>query len=130
MASNSFFNNQSGVPRSALLINVFGGSAGGAVKKNKLFYFINYEGRRDASAGSANRTVPSSNLRQGIVGYTNASNQVINLTPAQAQTDRSRPASESIRRRSSRCRPCRCRTITLVGDSDQFGRLYLQLSIA
>ena len=86
MASNSFFNNQNGVARAALLINIFGGSAGGAVKKNKLFYFINYEGRRDASAGNVNRTVPTANLRQGIVGFTNASNQVVNLTAAQAQT--------------------------------------------
>jgi hypothetical protein len=85
MASNSFFNNQAGVPIAPLLVNVFGGSAGGAVKKNKLFYFINYEGRRDASAASATRTVPSANLRQGIVGYTNASGAVVNLTPAQAQ---------------------------------------------
>jgi hypothetical protein len=85
MAANTFFNNQSGIPIAPLLINIFGGSAGGAIKKNKLFYFINYEGRRDASAGSALRTVPTANLRQGIVGYTNSSNQVINLTPAQVQ---------------------------------------------
>ncbi len=85
MASNTFFNNQAGVPVAPLLINIFGGSAGGAVKKNKLFYFINYEGRRDASATSANRTVPTANLRQGIVGYTNASGQTVNLSPAQIQ---------------------------------------------
>ena len=53
------------MPIAPLLINIFGGSGGGAIKKNKLFYFINYEGRRDASAGSANRTVPSANLRAG-----------------------------------------------------------------
>ena len=64
MASNTFFNNQSGVPIAPLLVNVFGGSVGGPVKKNKLFYFINYEGRRDASSASVNRTVPSLNLRQ------------------------------------------------------------------
>jgi len=86
MASNSFFNNQSNIPIAPLLINIFGGSGGGAVKKNKLFYFVNYEGYRNASAGSANRTVPSANLRQGIVGYTNSSNQVINIPAAQAQT--------------------------------------------
>jgi hypothetical protein len=84
-AANTFFNNQAGVPVPTLLINIFGGSAGGAIKKNKLFYFVNYEGRRDASAVSANRTVPSANLRQGIVGYTNASGQTVNLTPAQVQ---------------------------------------------
>ena len=49
-AANSFFSNRSGVPIAPLLINLFGGTAGGAVKKNKLFYFINYEGRRDRSS--------------------------------------------------------------------------------
>jgi hypothetical protein len=85
MASNMFFSNQAGVPIAPLLINIFGGSAGGAVKKNKLFYFINYEGRRDASANSANRTVPSAALRQGIVTYLNSSNQAVTLSPAQVQ---------------------------------------------
>jgi len=84
-AANSFFNNQAGVPIAPLLVNVFGVSLGGAIKKNKLFYFANYEGRRDASSGSADRTVPSLNLRQGIVGYTNSAGQLINLTPAQLQ---------------------------------------------
>jgi hypothetical protein len=82
-AANSFFNNYSGVPIAPLLINIYGGSAGGAIKKNKLFYFINYEARRDASAVSATRTVPTADLRQGIVGYLNSSGQTINLTPAQ-----------------------------------------------
>lgn len=77
MASNTFFNNQNGIPIAPLLVNVFGGSAGGAVKKNKLFFFINYEGRRDASANSVNRTVPSQNLRNGIVGYLNPSGQTV-----------------------------------------------------
>ncbi len=87
-AANTFFNNAShpAVPIAPLLINVFGGSAGGAIKKNKLFYFINYEGRRDASAGSATRTVPTATLRVGDVGYLNTAGQTIILTPAQAQS--------------------------------------------
>jgi hypothetical protein len=85
-ASNTFFNNQNGIPIAPLLVNVFGGTAGGAIKKNKLFYFINYEGRRDASANSANRTVPSLNLRQGIVGYLNSAGATINIPAAQAST--------------------------------------------
>ena len=84
-ASNTFFNNQAGVPTAPLLINIFGGSLGGPIKKNKLFLFINYEGRRDASANSVNRTVPSANLRQGIVGFTNATNQVVTISPGQVQ---------------------------------------------
>ncbi len=84
-AANAFFNNLSGVARPALLINIFGGTAGGAIKKNKLFYFINYEGRRDASASSATRTVPSDLMRSGILQYLNTAGQVVQMNASQIQ---------------------------------------------
>jgi hypothetical protein len=80
-AANSFFNNAAGVARPALLINVFGASVGGPIKKNRTFFFLNYEGRRDASATSVGRVVPTDTLRQGIVQYHNTSGQVVQLTP-------------------------------------------------
>jgi len=82
-AANDYFNNLSGIARPALLINIFGGSAGGPIKRNKLFYFINYEGRRDASANSALRSVPSPQLDQGIVQYKNTGGSITSLSPAQ-----------------------------------------------
>ncbi len=85
-AANTFFNNRARVPIAPLLVNVFGGSGGGAVKKNKVFYFLNYEGRRDASAGTATRTVPTETLKQGIIQYHNAAGQVLQITPAQLKT--------------------------------------------
>jgi hypothetical protein len=85
MASNSFFNNQAGVAIAPLLINIFGGSGGGAIKKNKLFYFVNYEGLRNASSVSATRTVPTATLREGIVTYLNSSGSPVQLSPAQVQ---------------------------------------------
>src|SRR5262249_32981057 len=66
-----------------LLINVFGGSGGGAIKKNKMFYFLNYEGRRDASAVSVTRTVPTETLKQGIIQYHNTAGQLLQVGPAQ-----------------------------------------------
>jgi hypothetical protein len=73
-AANSFFNNaaQPYVKRPALLINVFGARLGGPIIKNRTFFFLNYEGRRDASASNVTRTVPSDQLRQGIVQYVDA----------------------------------------------------------
>jgi hypothetical protein len=84
-AANSFFNNAAGVPIAPLLINVFGGSAGGPIKKNKAFFFINYEGRRDASSSSATRTVPTETLKQGIVQYHDKNGVLHQLTASDIQ---------------------------------------------
>src|SRR4030095_10654253 len=43
-AANTFFNNKSGVDRPQLTRNQFGGSLGGPIKKNGLFFFFGYEG--------------------------------------------------------------------------------------
>jgi hypothetical protein len=62
---------QSGEPNTApkLIRNIFGGSVGGPIKKDRLFFFVNYEAARQREESSVTRIVPSDLLRQGIVQY-------------------------------------------------------------
>jgi carboxypeptidase family protein len=49
--------------------NIFGGSIGGPIKKERLFLFLNYEAYRDVEQVSALRIVPTASLRDGVVEY-------------------------------------------------------------
>ncbi|MEO8649551.1 MAG: TonB-dependent receptor, partial [Acidobacteriota bacterium] len=85
-AANSFFNNRSGIRRPKLNRNQFGGNLGGPLPlpnfgdtgpggsifksgKDRLFFFFDYEGRRDAQEVSYSRTVPLAHFRNGGLAY-------------------------------------------------------------
>lgn len=61
--ANSFFNNQQNLPVPVLKRNQFGGTVGGPIVKNKLFFFFSYEGQRqtalDASLGRVTTFTPA-----------------------------------------------------------------------
>jgi hypothetical protein len=73
--ANDWFNKQgelqSGLPNQPgkLIRNTFGGSLGGPIKKDKLFFFFNYEGQRTAENSQQTRIVPSAGYRQGNITY-------------------------------------------------------------
>jgi len=52
-----------------LIRNVFGGSLGGPIKKDRFYFFLNYEGQRRLEETSAVRTIPTDSLRDGVVFY-------------------------------------------------------------
>ena len=79
--ANDFFLNQQGKARPILKRNTFGASAGGPMQKNRLFFFFNYEGRKDRSEQSAVRTVPSDTLRQGIFRYIRSDGSIADMNP-------------------------------------------------
>jgi hypothetical protein len=73
--ANDWFNKtgelQSGEPNvpGKLIRNTFGGSFGGPIKKDKLFFFFNYEGQRTLENSQQTRVVPSAGFRQGNLTY-------------------------------------------------------------
>jgi carboxypeptidase family protein/TonB-dependent receptor-like protein len=73
--ANDFFNKSaeeaSGLPNKPthLVYNIFGADVGGPIKHDRLFFFFNYEGHRQHQAVTAQRTIPSPTLADGIIQY-------------------------------------------------------------
>jgi hypothetical protein len=84
-SANTFFNNAEDVPRQPLVRNQFGASLGGPIKKDRAFYFFNYERRLDASGVSQIRTVPSESMKQGIINVQTTDGAVYSLSPQAIQ---------------------------------------------
>jgi len=88
MVANDWFNKhselQTGQPNvpGRFLRNTFGGSFGGPVMKDKLFFFLAYEGQRTAESTQVTREVPTASLRQGNVTYLTQAGTYRTLTPA------------------------------------------------
>jgi len=63
--SNDFFNNRSGSAKRALRQNIFGGTLGGPIRKDRLFFFMDYQGTRERDSGTSLNTVVPAALRTG-----------------------------------------------------------------
>ena len=74
-AANDWFNKhaqlENGLPNTPgkVIRNTFGGSLGGPIWKDRLFFFGTYEGQRLAENQQVSRNVPSPNLEDGVILY-------------------------------------------------------------
>ncbi len=92
--ANDWFNNHSTpqLPREQLNRNLFGGTIGGPIKKDKLFFFYSYEGRRDASSksitqfGYTARIIPTASLAAGNIKTLTTGGNILTLTPTDLAT--------------------------------------------
>ncbi len=66
--ANSFFNNLAGFPRTSYHQNQFGGTVGGPIKRDKIFFFFDYDGSRAITPASGTYGVPSQAERSGNFG--------------------------------------------------------------
>jgi hypothetical protein len=68
-SANEYFNKLAGNDVPKLDKNIYGGSFGGALIKDKLFFFGNYERLREDSQALTERQVPSMSMRDGVMIY-------------------------------------------------------------
>jgi hypothetical protein len=83
LAANTWFNNQSGTKRPFLNQNQIGGTLGGHIIKNKLFFYTNYEAFRLRQQTAQNATILTNDARNGTYTYiAGGATQKVNILQA------------------------------------------------
>jgi hypothetical protein len=93
--SNYYFNNIDGLPRDVMKLNQAGGNLGGPIRRDKLFFFFNYEEFQLPQTYPAARTVLTDKARAGIYTYRDSAGVIrdINLYDLAAKQNPSLPTT-------------------------------------
>src|SRR5260370_18899925 len=65
--ANSFFNNRNGAAKQAYHQNIYGGTFGGPIKRDRLSFFLAYTGNKARNSGPSSATVVPPSLRTGDI---------------------------------------------------------------
>ena len=63
--ANSWANNRNNAAKNNLRQNIFGGTLGGPIVRNRIFFFTDYQGVRQKTGGTALRTLAPAEWRAG-----------------------------------------------------------------
>ncbi len=96
LGARDFFNHQVNSagqvePKDSYVRNIFGGSVGGPIKRNKTFWFANYEGQRFVTTLTNTSTVPTPEFKAGQFTITHDAKG--NPLPSPIPVDVSTPSS-------------------------------------
>ena len=84
LAAGNWFDNKDGIPKAFLNQNQLGGSVGGAIVKDKLFFYTHYEAYRKRQKAPQDRTILTADARNGIFTYIDNQSQVRKVNILQA----------------------------------------------
>jgi hypothetical protein len=77
--ANNYFLNQQGAPRPFVNANQYAGSIGGPIKKNKAFFFFDYEGVRLLIPAPLPVNVPTQAFQNAVISNLNATGQGVQV---------------------------------------------------
>lgn len=91
--ANGFFANSLGRARAPFIFNEYGATVGGPLKKNRTFFFFNWEHFKQRTQSQTRRTVPSDSQRRGDFSHTyDAAGELIRIyDPLTTRDDPFRP---------------------------------------